>query len=822
MNFKELIQLASAQTIVLPKPEREVLYLLTDSRQALVQNESVFFAISGANHDGHQFIQALYERGCRQFVVEKIPEISLPDANIGLVDYSIHALQAVAAAHRQQFNFPVIGITGSNGKTIVKEWLSQILVSRLKVVKSPKSYNSQLGVPISVWQLKEDYQVALIEAGISRPGEMENLEEVIQPSIGIFTNLGPAHDQGFTDRMHKAEEKAKLFVKADFVVYRKDYPEIDQVLSAQTSKSALISWTTKETLPAKYMVTFQAKGEESRLQVRQGARLWQFDAAFTDSASLENLTHCIIYLLFTNWSEADIQQGIWQLKQVSMRMELKEGINQCYLLDDSYSNDLSGLKLALDYLQRQSQNESNTVIISDLLESAYADEELYSKVAQLLQIYGIKKLILIGERSGAHLQKFKMEGGNLTHYNSTEAFLAALQTSDFFRENILVKGARKFGFERIVRKLQQKITSTTLEINLDAIIHNLNYIRGLLEPQTRLMVMVKAFSYGGSTFEIANLLQYHRVDYLAVAYADEGVTLRQHGINIPVLVLNPSPEAFGLMIEYKLEPEIYNMSMLKQWHATARQYLNVPKIHIKLDTGMHRLGFMVSEMNELLLFLQENKSIKLSSVFSHLVASEDELEDKFSLHQIEQFEDMYQQISKVLGYFPLKHILNSGGILRLPQYQFDMVRLGIGLYGVDVRAGVNSALRPISRLKTTISQIKTLKAGETVGYNRRGKINEATRVATLAIGYADGLDRRLGNGNLKVYIQGKAVPTIGNICMDMCMVNIGNIDVEEGDEVIIFGEEQAVSVLAASMRTIPYEVLTNISARVKRVFYSET
>ncbi|MEK6478891.1 bifunctional UDP-N-acetylmuramoyl-tripeptide:D-alanyl-D-alanine ligase/alanine racemase [Catalinimonas sp. 4WD22] len=823
MNFKALRKYARGKVLQACNLDDNIYYLLTDSRQAIIQTESVFFAIKGERHDGHHYIKELYDKGCRQFVVEKNPDYELPGANICLVNNCITALQLVAASHRSNFSQPIVGITGSNGKTIVKEWLSQISTNKYKVVKSPKSYNSQIGVPLSVWQLNQVYDIGVFEAGISRPGEMNNLQKVISPTLGIFTNLGPAHDIGFENRLQKAEEKAVLFKSCPCIIYRKEYPEITQVLQAHYSPEQLFSWSTENTA-ADLQATFSTKKNGLTLiKVRQSAKQidYEFRFAYKDAASLENVMHCIAFLIKDGWSENEIQAGIEQLRQVNMRMELKEGINQCYILDDSYSNDLAGLKIALDFLQRQKQNQKNTVIISDLLHSGYEDDALYPEVVKLLANHSIQKVKLIGPRSRPFIHLFEDRGWKIDHFLSTEEYLYSFQPESYQSENILVKGARTFGFERIVKKLQKKITGTTLEINLDAIIHNLNYARSLLRPETRMMVMVKAFSYGGASFEIANLLQYHRVDYLAVAYVDEGIMLREHGIRTPIMVLNPSIDAFSIMQDYQLEPEIYSIKLLKLWIETSKHKPSVHPIHLKIDTGMHRLGFVQQEVDELISYISKKPGIKVGSIFSHLVSSEDKQEDAYTHHQIGQFEQIYKRLSQVLGYTPIKHILNSSGIQRFPEYQFDMVRLGIGLYGVDMSGNAYHKLRPISTLKTVISQIKHLNVGETVGYNRKGKVEDPKKIATIAIGYADGLDRRLGNGNLKVFVNGFPAPTIGNICMDMTMIDITGIEAEEGDVVVIFGQEQSVMVLAQAMQTIPYEVLTNISARVKRIFYSE-
>jgi len=821
MYFKALSEQVPGQVLQMPYPDKPIRFIMTDSRKALLGPDTVFFAISGVHHDGHTFIEELYQKGCRQFVVERKPYISLPQVNIFQVKDTVDALQRVASLQRQRYSLPVVGLTGSNGKTIVKEWLSQLLSQKWQVVKNPKSYNSQIGVPLSVWQINEQHQLGVFEAGISRVGEMAKLHPIILPTFGIFTNIGPAHAEGFQSLSQKAEEKTLLFKDCKSIVYCKDYPEIDNVLISRFETQRLACWSTIQDQGARWEVGFSVNDlNEAVIRISRASnqKVYHFSFHYVDEASLENVTHCIVFLLEQDWSAALIQAGLHRLRHINMRMALKRGMNGCYLLDDSYSNDLAGLEIALNHLLYLPQNQKNTVILSDLLETSWSHDKLYNALSTLLEAFPIQRLVLIGPDSHAHCELFERKSWKFEHYLTAESMLTDVQIASFQQENILIKGARIFVFEKIVHCLQQQFHTTRLEINLDTVIQNLNIYRSFLKKETRLMVMVKAFSYGGAAFEIANLLQYHQVNYLAVAYADEGVMLRQHGICIPILVLNPSPNSFDLMADYQLEPEIYSLATVKSWVNSNQDGLPV---HIKLDTGMHRLGFMPDELPPLCDFLKEYPQLKVKSIFTHLVASEDPAEDKFSRHQIHQYQSMYDQLVAAIGYQPMRHALNSAGILRFPEYQMDMVRLGLGLYGVDTTAKI-ADLQPISQLKTTISQIKYLDAGESVGYNRAGKVNERKTVATLAIGYADGLDRRLGNGKFKVWIHGQFAPTIGNICMDMTMVDVSHLNAQVGDEVVIFGKEQHVKVLADAMGTIPYEVLTGISERVKRVYFADT
>ena len=833
--FPDLTNITHSRPLQNTDPARIIRYLVTDSRKAIISEESLFFAIRGGRHDGHHFIKPLYAQGIRQFVVEQLPETALsdfPGANILQVSDVVEALQAVAAFHRKQFTIPVAGITGSNGKTVVKEWLGQLLAPHEYVVKNPKSYNSQIGVPLSVWEMSMAHQMGIFEAGISLPGEMEKLEKIIRPTMGIFTNIGPAHDEGFESRVQKVEEKAKLFAHCPVVIYCSDYTAIHNALKAQQKafpEKQLVSWTkTKQTDAFAQLLTAEkhiSRNETNLTIAVQQKGQHHFTLPFTDDASIENGMHCIVYMLYHGFDAPTIQRGLQQLRKLSMRMELKQGINNCYLVDDSYSNDLAGLQIALDFLVQQKKSNKYTVILSDLVQSGEAEADLYGKVAHMLQSRNIQKFIGVGKGLSSQQQVFySLKNITCTFYENTEALLESINPTTFHNEVILIKGARQFGFERIVDKLQQRIHGTVLEINLDALTHNLNFYRSKLPADTKMMVMVKAFSYGGGSFEIANLLQFHRVDYLAVAYADEGITLRENGIHLPIMVMNPSPDQYGKMGDYRLEPEIYSLRTLKAFlqFCSEKDDENIPSIHLKIDTGMHRLGFQPEEMDELINLLKLNSQVKVASIFSHLSGADEAKFNTFSHQQAEVFQQCYKQITSILGEQPMRHMLNSAGILRFPEYHWDMVRLGIGLYGEEVSGLEKTALQPISTLKTVISQIKHIKKGETIGYSRRGVAEHAMKIATIAIGYADGFGRKFGNGNARVLIRNQSAPTIGNICMDMSMVDISHIKgAQEGDEVIIFGPALPVQTLAEKANTMPYEILTGVSERVKRIYYAE-
>ncbi len=797
-----------------------VLDLLTDSRKLSQPAGTVFFAISGRHNDGHKFTSQLYAQGVRQFVVEEqrvqAQLKNYPEANFLEVKSSLAALQAVAAWHRQQFRVPVIGVTGSNGKTIVKEWLAQLLSPDELVVKSPRSYNSQIGVPLSVWQLNEQHTLAIFEAGISQPGEMEKLQQIIRPGIGIFTNIGSAHNEGFTSVEQKVAEKLKLFKQAELLFYCDDYPLLHQAVQASGIKSFTWSRTSKKAdlvisdttvAGAKTIVVYNCQGQKQRLAI-----------PFTDEASVENALHCLAVLLHRGLPLFDIQNRLDKLHPVAMRLEMKEAINGCYLIDDTYNNDLAGLAIALDLLASQPQRGRRTLILSDLLESGVQEEELYRQVATLVQVKKVERLIGVGPTMQKHAEAF---GGIGTFYSSTAAFLERFEADSFRNEVILIKGARVFGFEKIVQAFQQKVHGTVLEVNLDALVHNLNYYRSKLASGTKLMVMVKAFAYGSGSFEVANLLQFHHVDYLAVAYADEGVSLREHGITLPIMVMNPSADSFAKLRQYNLEPEIYSLELLEQFLLSSSAAAAPDRIHLKLDTGMHRLGFIEEDFESLFRLLEQHPQVQVMSIFTHLAGADEALHNDFSAQQITTFRKLSEQVQARLGYQVLRHVLNSAGIVRFPEHQLDMVRLGIGLYGVEATGAEQEALQSVSTLKTTVSQVKRIGKGETVGYSRKGVAIEAKTIATIAIGYADGYDRRFSNGVGEVIINGKRAPIIGNVCMDMCMVDVTGLEVKAGDGVMVFGPQLTLVELAQKIGTIPYELLTNVSARVKRVFFAE-
>lgn len=793
-----------------------VQHIIIDSRSLTSPDQAMFIAIKGERHDGHVFIADLYQRGFRCFLANNTFTGFEPEATYVLVNDTLDALQQLAAWHRMKFAVPVIGITGSNGKTIVKEWIYQSLHHQLNVLRSPKSFNSQVGVPLSVWLTEPQHQLAIFEAGISRKGEMKKLERIIRPEIGIFTNIGEPHQENFTSLEEKATEKMKLFRQCKALIYCKDHALIDILVnSPEYIDVEQFSWSAHHEAFVK--VQRIEKGErETRIQYSCKGAISLFSIPFIHDASIENALHVATLLLYLGYSPAFVAQALQSLTPVAMRLELKQGVNHCTIINDSYNSDLGSLSIALDFLINQRQHAKKTVILSDILQSGQKSHDLYHLVGQLVRSKKISHFIGIGNELSKHSSLF--DSGS-EFYENTNAFISQLRKGRFFNEAILIKGSRTFEFEKIVEFLEEKAHETVLEINLNAIIHNLNYFRSLLNPGTKLIAMVKAFSYGSGSHEIANLLQYHRVDYLAVAFTDEGVALREAGITMPIMVMNPEVHTFSQIIRYNLEPEIYSFYVFEEFlKAAESEAVKDFPVHIKLDTGMHRLGFMPGQTDMLIEKVQNQHALKICSVFSHLAGSDEEALDYFTFEQIETFEANSNRIIDAFPYKIMRHILNSAGIERFPKAQYDMVRLGIGLYGISA---ANGSLRQVSRLKTVILQIKEIQANETIGYGRKYKATELMRIAILPIGYADGIHRVLGNGGGKFYVKGKLAPLVGNVCMDMCMIDLRGIDAEEGDEVIVFGGEYPITEIASQMKTIPYEVFTSISRRVKRIYYQE-
>lgn len=800
-------------------PLAEVREIVTDTRQAGLADGILFIALRGKNHDGHSFIESLIRNGIRSFLVEKIPaEIHLnDDLSFIEVENTLAALQKLAAHIRSLFSNPVIAVTGSAGKTIVKEWLAEVIGNTLPVIRSPKSYNSQVGVPLSLLRLDPKYQMGIFEAGISLPGEMISLQNMIRPDIGVITNIGDAHSENFESLESKAAEKLKLFKDASLIIFCRDQLIIDRLIKEDPvlKSKKLVAWSaTDQTSPVK--VKYIQKDQKTLIDIQYNNKGYSFTLPFLDRASVENATTVAVVCLSLNIPEGAIKEGLSGLVSVAMRMDLKSGINDCQLIEDYYNSDPGSLSMAIDFLKTRGSVDK-TLILSDFIQNGRDERDLYSDISKIISNSDVSKFIGIGR--SLHRNSDLFPAGS-QFYKTTEEFISAFNSLGFMKETILIKGARRFEFERIGRLLEKQTHQTVLEVNLDAISHNINEFRRQLKPDTKIMAMVKAFAYGAGPAEISALMEYHRINYLTVAYVDEGIELRNSGVSLPIMVMNPEPSSWDMLIKYSLEPEIFSQSSLQQFTAAAtRNALIGYPVHIKIDSGMHRLGFLPDEVPGLAENLKKADVIKVASVFSHLAGSDEPSLDDFTHKQARVFIESARLIREALGYPFMMHLLNSAGIARFPEYQFDMVRTGIGMYGAGEIPGL--ALRNSGTFKTRISQIKTVPAGEPVGYGCTDVSDKERMIAILPVGYADGLNRLLGNRRGNLYIRSRYIDIIGNICMDMCMADVTGLDASEGDEAEIFGEHIHIDDVARKCSTIPYEILTSIPRRVKRVFYRE-
>ena len=799
--------------------------LVTDSRKLLFSEQTLFFAISTSKKNAGDYIPVLYAKGVRSFITDNFTNEQaklLPEANIILVKNSLYALQAVAAFHRHRFSFPVIGITGSNGKTIVKEWLFHLLNTEFNIVRSPKSFNSQIGVPLSVWQMNETHELGIFEAGISEPGEMTRLQQVIDPEIGLFTFLGNAHDQGFDNHQKKINEKLQLFVNSKLLFYCSDEDELHNAVQTFAINKSLVlfSWGQKNT-PALLVKKTSRLANGTTIFCNYHGEDFSFFIPFTDVAAVHNAVISCCVLLYFKIPLTQLALKMQQLRPVEMRLELKEGINNCSIINDSYSADINSLGIALDFLEQQQRHTKKTVILSDLLQSGEEGNVLYKKIAAILIQKKLFRFIGIGEQMMQYAAYFE-KINETAFFSTTEDMLQQLPQMQFNGETILLKAARIFRFEKISRMLEQKLHQTVLEIDLNALRHNIKIYQHQLHDGVKLMAMVKAFSYGSGSHQIASLLQHAGIDYLGVAYADEGVELRKAGIRIPIMVMNTEEAGFDAIVQYELQPELYSFTIFRAFkNYLLQRNITAYPVHIKFDTGMHRLGFEEEEINNLSKELKETATFNVVSFFSHLAASPDARHDVFTQGQGSALMEASEKIEAALGYPFLKHIANTAAIKRHPNLQFDMVRLGIGMYGVDEETFMQQQLKNVTTLKTSISQIKNIKKGDSIGYGRSAFADTEMQIATVCIGYADGYPRLLSNGAGFMLINGQMAPVVGKVCMDMTMLDITGLRVEETDEVIVFGEQLPVSKLAAWAHTIPYEILTNISQRVRRVYFEE-
>ena len=810
--------------------DAQIGWLLTDSRSLCFPEETLFFALKSTRNDGHRYIEDLYRRGVRNFVVEAkgIAEYcpngsvtSMADANFLIVPSPLAALQRLAERHRDEFNIPIVGITGSNGKTMVKEWLYQLLLPSQKIVRSPRSYNSQIGVPLSVWLLNEQTEIGIFEAGISQPGEMMALRDIIQPTIGVLTSLGSAHQENFRSMEEKCLEKLELMHDTEAMVYCSDNDIVSRCIRRMQYKGEKIAWSQCDEQVAFFVKRIENKGQSARITY-----IWQgeentYSIPFIDEASIEDTITCAAVALRLGLTPGQLADRMPKLEPVAMRLEVKEGQRGCLLINDSYNSDVNSLDIALDFMQRRESAGSltKTLILSDIFQTGTTPDKLYAQVSDLAVKRGINKFIGIGPELSAQADRIQIADkqffADVNHFLSSDAFAA------LHHELILLKGARPFGFDQITEQLEQKVHETILEVNLNAVVENLNYYRSFLKPETKMVCMIKADGYGAGAVEIARTLQDHRVDYLAVAVADEGVTLRKAGITANIMIMNPEMTAFKTMFDYDLEPEVYSFRLLDALIKAARKEgITGWPVHIKLDTGMHRLGFdPVDDMDELIDRLKHQNAVIPRSVFSHFVGSDSDDFDAFSAQQFALFEEGSSKLQSAFSHKILRHIDNSAGIEHFPERQLDMCRLGLGLYGIDSRD--NRILNTVSTLKTTILQMHHVPAGETVGYSRKGKLDRDSVIAAIPIGYADGLNRHLGNRHGYCLVNGQKAEYVGNICMDVAMIDVTDIPCQEGDQVEIFGEHLPVTVLSDAIDTIPYEVLTGVSNRVKRVYFQD-
>ena len=799
-------------------------FLLTDSRSLCFAEETLFFALKSQRNDGHRYIADLYRRGVRNFVVEDVPHdyaTSYADANFLKVENTLVALQRLAERHRDEYNIPIVGITGSNGKTIVKEWLYQLLSPEMAVTRSPRSYNSQIGVPLSVWLLNEQSRVGVFEAGISEPGEMQALQGIIQPTIAVLTFIGDAHQRNFSSLQQKCREKLLLMHNAKTIVYCKDDELVHQEVSQSGYKGLNLAWSMTDATAPFYIKAVDKNALTSTIHYIYNGQEGVYSLPFIDEASVRNSATVAVVALHLGLSPEHLAQRMEALEPVAMRLEVKQGQHGCTLINDSYNSDVNSLDIALDFMSRRPDHKGRkrTLIISDIYQTGEPLDVLYGEVSRLSVQRGVDKIIGIGPQIMAHADLIKVKEKFFFH--DVTSFIHSAVFQSLRDEVILIKGARRFGFDNITELLVQKVHETILEVNLSNVVKNLNHYRSFMHKDTKLVCMIKADAYGAGAVEIAKTLQDHHVDYLAVAVADEGVTLRKNGITANIMIMNPEMSAFKTMFDYDLEPEVYSFRLLDALVREAQKegISNFP-VHIKLDTGMHRLGFgPIHDMPELIDRLHRQSALIPRSVFSHFVGSDSDNFDEFSAHQFELFDKGSKELCAAFPHKILRHIDNSAGIEHFPDRQLDMCRLGLGLYGYDSRD--NSMINNVTTLKTTILQIHDIPASETVGYSRRGTLTRNSRIAAIPIGYADGLNRHLGNRHGYCLVNGKKAEYVGNICMDVAMIDVTDIDCKEGDSVIIFGEQLPVSVLSDAIDTIPYEVLTGISNRVKRVYYQD-
>lgn len=809
----------------LPAPVKDstISLLLTDSRSLTDPDHSLFFAITTSTNDGHRYINQLYEMGVRYFVVCRMPDEPelYPDATFLLVSDVTKALQKIARYHRLQITAPVIGITGSRGKTTVKEWIYQALADDYNIVRSPRSFNSQIGVPLSIWELNKDTDLAIIEAGVSRQGEMSELTSIILPDIGIITNIDSEHDSGFSSRRRKCEEKVSLLTSCKCVIYCADDELVSEAVAKECKPEVEIAWSMKNPDSVLYITSVAKKDKESIIEYSYLHAKKCVTIPFTEDSQIHNAIHVLAVMLYLQRSDESIKESMSRLTPVMTRINVIEGIDNCMVIYDSYTSDLHSLGPALDFMYRRATSgRTRTLILSDIMHETLPPSKLYSAIAEIVKLRKIDRFIGIGEEFMRNSRYFD---ASASFFPDTTSFLTSVSPGDFHEELILVKGAPAFHFDMIVDMLEAKQHETVLEVNLDAVVHNFNYYRSMIKPTTGIVCMVKASGYGAGSYELAKTLQSQGAAYLAVAVLDEGVDLRKAGITMPIMVLNPKVVNYRTMFAYNLEPEIFSFDILNEIIREGEKYgITDYPVHIKLDTGMHRLGFLEKDIPAVIDIIRRQKVIRPESVFSHLAVADEPLQDDYTRQQFEMFDNCSAMLQAGFRHHIMRHILNSTGISRFPEHQYDLVRLGICLYGIPtMNDGSQSGLRPVSSLSTVVISLKEWPAGTTIGYGRRGVLTRTSVIATIPVGYADGINRHLGNGKMQVVINGHRCPSVGNICMDACMIDVTDADCKVGDRVEIFGLNVSVCEIAETLDTIPYEVLTSVSSRVKRIYYRE-
>lgn len=816
MNYqlKDIAKIIAAERIG-QSAISEITQVSFDTRKPIQGKSTLFVALSGTSADGHQYVKRAYELGCRSFLVSRMAPDFPKEANYLMVTDALRAIQELASHHRQNFQGTVVGITGSTGKTTIKEWLYELLHLEKRISKSPKSFNSQLGVALSALLISNKSDLAILEAGISKEGEMTNLQRIIKPDIGLFSNIGDAHQANFESYEKKVQEKMHLFSEAKLLLYCVDHDVIHREVK-RSFKRKTKTWGASIHADLKVL---SRVGKVLDLEYK-GER-WTLKLEASDAYHYENVMHCVLFSLTQGLSIDFLKQGIPQLSTMSMRLEMKHGVDNILLVNDSYSADFQSLEVALDYLNSIAANQSKTLVLSDFVEQYFSEEEYLTRLNALIQSHDLAKVIGIGPLIGRFGNRIEVE--ELQLFEGTEEFLSKITSSMFKDEAVLVKGARKFRLERVVNFFQAKSNRTRLEVNLGALKHNYQWFRNRLPVGTEMMVMVKALSYGAGSFEVARLIEGLGARYLAVAYADEGVFLRRKGVTCPIMVLNPEAEGFVNLIQYNLEPELYSLSMTRDLVAFLKnEMMDHPmKVHLNFDTGMHRLGFVKKEMDQLIKALTESEDlVHVASVFTHLAASDDPQHRNFTQGQLDDIDRLTSAMKERLGYDFLVHACNTSGVLNYGNSCFDMVRLGIGFYGIDP-SGNHNPLMPALKLVTQISQVKEIEPGQSVGYGRGWIAQKKSTTATVPIGYADGLPRTAGNLKAQAYVNGKPVPFVGSICMDMSMLDVSGLRVQEGDEVVIFETQAQLEQFSKDIDTIPYEVLAGISQRVKRVFIED-